>query len=505
MWRPTGRRRKSSFRCQSPESSVASISSIPMKNFCHSPSVALVIGLWMAVGSSAFAAEPSLIVQHAQVTSILGAISAKRIDANIRKLVGFGTRHTMSETASDTRGIGAARRWIQKEMEVCAGKSGGRMQVTLDETTEPAGNRLSRPTQLVNVVATLRGTAKTERIYVVSGHYDSRASDVMDATSDAPGANDDASGTAAVMEMACAFAPYSFDATLVFMAVAAEEQGLLGATHWAQEAVKAGKPVAGMITNDIIGSPVGSDGQRDDKRVRLFADGLSPLLRMVINASKNRPESLALAESAQASLAQITASGGEEDTPTHALGRYLKEMGALYMPDVTVQLIQRKDRFLRGGDHLPFLERGFAAVRFTEPFENFNHQHQDVRIQDGIQYGDLAQFVDMDYIARVTQLNAAGLASLALAPAPPTEVGIDVSQLTHDTRLRWRGSDVENTAGYRLVWRETGSQVWQFHRDVASVDDFTLGGISKDNFVFGVQAVGKNGAASVAVYPRPFR
>ncbi len=461
----------------------------------------------MGMGCAAFALDTGTGAgkPQAQISGIVNDISAKRIEATVRKLVSFGTRHTMSETASDTRGIGAARRWIQAEMESCAKKSNGRMVVTLDDFTEPAGNRLSHPTQLINVVATLRGTAKTERIYVVSGHYDSRASEVMDAASDAPGANDDASGTAAVMEMACAFAPYSFDATLVFMAVAGEEQGLLGATHWAQEAVKMGKPIAGMITNDIIGSPVGTDGQRDDKRVRLFADGLSPLLRMVTNATKNRPESLAIAEAAQTSLALIAASGGEEDTPTHALGRYLKEVGALYLPDMTVQLIQRKDRFLRGGDHLPFLERGFAAVRFTEPFENFNHQHQDVRTVDGVQYGDLVEFIDSAYIARVAQLNAAGLASLALAPAAPAEVRIDVSQLTNDTTLLWRGSDPDNTAGYRLVWRETGSAVWQYHRDVGAANRFTLAGVSKDNFVFGVQAIGKTGALSVAVYPRPAR
>ena len=476
-----------------------------MNKLCRSAPVNILVWLWMILSGAAFAADANIRVQQANVSGIVSEISAKRIEARVRKLVSFGTRHTMSETASETRGIGAARRWIQTEMEACAKNSDGRMQVTLDEYTEPSGNRLSRPTQVVNIVATLRGTAKAERIYVVSGHYDSRASDVMDATSAAPGANDDASGTAAVMEMACAFAPYSFDGTLVFMAVAGEEQGLLGATHWAEEAVKAGKPIAGMITNDIIGSPVGSDGQRDDKRVRLFADGLSPLLRLVTNATRNRPESQAKTEAAQAALVQIAISGGEEDTPTHALGRYLKEIGDQYLPDVTVQLIQRKDRFLRGGDHLPFLERGFAAVRFTEPFENFNHQHQDVRTEKGVQYGDLVEFVDANYIARVAQLNAAGLASLALAPPPALDVGIDVSQLTNDTTLQWRASDPENTIGYRLVWRETGSQMWQYSRDVGTVSRFTLTGISKDNYVFGVQAIGKNGLTSIAVYPRPYR
>jgi hypothetical protein len=379
------------------------------------------------------------------------------------------------------------------------------MTVTLDDFVEPAGNRLPRPVQLVNVVATLRGTGKNERIYVVSGHYDSRASDVMDATSTAPGANDDASGTAAVLAMACAMAPHTFDATLVFIAVPGEEQGLLGAAHWANEATKAGKPIAGMITNDIIGSPVGDAGQRDDNRVRLFADGLSPLLRMVTNANKNRPESLAEAETARLALAAIASSGGEEDTPTHALGRYLKEVGAQYLPELQVQLIQRKDRFLRGGDHLPFLERGFAAVRFTEPFENFNHQHQDVRVQNGVQYGDLTEFVDMPYVAKIARLNAAGLASLALAPAAPVKVGIDVSELTNDTTLQWQTGDADTTAGYRVVWRETGSPTWQFQRDVGAINRATLAGISKDNYLFGVQAIGKTGASSVAVFPRPYR
>ena len=210
-------------------------------------------------------------------------------------------------------------------------------------------------------------------------------------------------------------------------------------------------------------------------------------------------------DAALASLAQIAASGGEDDTPTHALGRYFKEAAEQFQPEMTVQLVQRKDRFLRGGDHLPFLERGFAAIRMTEPFENFNHQHQDVRVRDGVQFGDLPEFVDPAYIARVARVNAAGLASLALAPAPPIQVGIDVSQLTNDTTLRWTAGDPDSTAGYRLVWRETDSQTWQFHRDVGAVGQASLPGVSKDSMVFGVQAIGRNGALSVAVYPRPYR
>ncbi|MBV8656464.1 MAG: M28 family metallopeptidase [Burkholderiales bacterium] len=441
-------------------------------------------------------------VLDAQILTVLGTIRPADIQAYDEKLVSFGTRNTLSDTESNTRGIGAARRWIKQELERCAAKSDGRMQVAFDAYTEPAGRLLKQPVEVVNVVATLQGTATPERVLVVSGHYDSRATDVMNGQIDAPGADDDASGTAAMMAMACAFAPYRWPATIVFMAVAGEEQGLWGATHWADTAAQAHRNIIGMITNDIIGTPVGDQGQRDDQQVRLFADGLSPLLQMIVAARKNQAPA---GEAAQTAIAAIAQSGGGEDTPTSQLGRYLKEAGERYVPGFTVKLIGRRDRFLRGGDHLPFLERGYAAVRFSEPYENFAHQHQDIRVVDGTQYGDLSAFIDVPYITRVTQVNAAGLASLALAPAAPHEVGIEVTELTNDSTLRWQAPEDDDVAGYRIYWREAGATTWQHAEDVGNVTRYTLKGISKDNFVFGVSTLSKTGQASLAVFPKPVR
>ena len=338
----------------------------------------------------------------------------------------------------------------------------------------------------MNVVATLPGTQPqaASRIYVVSGHYDSIPTNVMDAESEAPGANDDASGVAAVMEMACTMAFQRYDATLVFLAVAGEEQGLLGSAHWAEEAKKKGLNIAGMVSNDIIGSPTGADGQRHDGEVRLFANGLG---------SKS-PE-----------LGEIVRVGGENDTPTHELGRYLKDAAERYVPGITVRLIPRPDRFLRGSDHMSFLERGYAAVRFVEPAEDYRHQHKNVTVVNGVQEGDLPQFVDFDYVAKVARVNVAGLASLALAPAVPREAGIEVVQLENDTTLRWRANDEPDLEGYRIVWREVGAPTWQYSRDVGNVTRYTLKGISKDDHIFGVVALDSDGNASPAAFPRPWR
>ena len=428
--------------------------------------------------------------RNPQVDAIVGAISGARIEARVRNLASFGTRHTLSRTDSDSQGIGAARRWIKAELDECSRAAGARLKVELDSFIQPPARRVPEPVEIVNVVATLPGTQpqSANRIYVVSGHYDSMPSDVMDPKSPAPGANDDASGVAAVMEMACVMALHRFDATVVFMAVAGEEQGLLGSAHWAEEAKKRGLNIAGMISNDIIGSPTGPDGRRHDGRVRLFANGLPAL----INA--HSPE-----------LAEIARSGGENDTPTHELGRYLKNTAERYVQGVTVDLIPRPDRFLRGSDHLPFLERGYAAVRFVEPVEDYRHQHQNVRIENGVQIGDLPQFVDFEYIAKVARLNAAGLASLALAPQAPREAGIEVVRLENDTTLRWRANEEPDLAGYRIVWREVGAPSWQYSRDAGNVTRFTLPGVSKDNFIFGVVALDRDGNASPAAFPRPWR
>ncbi len=445
----------------------------------------------MALVASAAAATPSspdLAQRQVQIDKIVADISPRRIETYVRKLVSFQTRHTMSETQSETVGIGAARRWIKSELERCGAQAGGRLQVTFDSHVTPISARISRPTEIVNVVATLPGTqaASKERLYVVSGHYDSRNTDIMDATGAAPGANDDASGTAAVMELACVMARHQFDATLVFMAVAAEEQGLFGAAHWARQARAANLNVQGMFTNDIIGSSRADDGRVDDRQVRLFAESI--------------PATKEMSEANRALLA----TGGENDSLSRQLARHVKEVGERYVPNFKVSVIQRRDRYLRGGDHMPFLEQGYAALRFTEPNEDFTHQHQDVRKEGTKQFGDLPEFNDYPYIAQVARVNGAALASLALAPAPPQKVQMLTARLENDSSLIWQANGEPDLAGYRVVWRETTAAQWQGALYVGNVTAATIK-LSKDNYFFGVQAVDKDGNVSVATYPAPLR
>ena len=441
------------------------------------------------------------------VQKLVADISSARIEQRIRKLVSFETRHTLLQTDSDHRGIGAARRWIEAELRACSQAADGRLQVSIQEWVEPVSRRVARPTTLVNVIATLPGDAPSskDRLLIVSGHYDSMNSDISDNLGAAPGANDDASGTAVSMELACVMAKHHFDATLVFMAVPGEEQGLLGAAHFAREARKQGLNIEAMITNDIVGSATGDAGQRDPKRLRLFADGADPLLRMMVQGQSGQALDPAEQEATRAVRGQlqgIAMAGGGADLPTHQLGRHLKSSAERYLPGFTVQLIQRRDRYLRGGDHIPFLEQGYAAVRFTEPFENFRHQHQNVRTEGALAFGDLPDFVEFDYVADVARVNAIGLATLALAPPPPANVRIDTTQLTNDSTLRWAVSNDPAVVGYRLVWRESDATSWQWSQDVGIVGHITVP-ISKDNVVFGVQSLSKRGHASLAVYPLP--
>jgi hypothetical protein len=422
------------------------------------------------------------------ISRIVSEISPERIERTIKRLAAFGTRHTLSETESDSRGIGAARRWIKAELDGCARDTP--LQVALDPHDLGPSARVPPPgVKLVNVVATLPGTQpeSRERYYVVSGHYDSMRTDVMNPSGDAPGADDDASGTAVSMELACVMAKHKFDATIIFMAVAGEEQGLLGSTAFAKDAKAKGWNIAGMFTNDIVGNSRGPDGTRDDKRLRLFAQGVPPT------------------ETLPAEMRTLIGTGGESDLPTRQLARAVKAAADKYVKDFRVDVIWRRDRYLRGGDHFPFLEAGYPALRFTEPLENWHHQHQDVRVENGIQYGDLPEFVDFAYVANVARVNAAALASLALAPAAPRDVEMETIRLEADTTLRWAANAEPDLAGYRIVWRDTTAPDWQHSRDVGNVVRFTLQGISKDDFLFGVQAVDRDGNASPATYPKPYR
>jgi Peptidase family M28 len=459
--------------------------------------------LLLAGSANAQAAnEPDPLVRQ-----ILSDISAERIERRIRTLAGFETRHTASETESDTRGIGAARRWIERELKACSAAAGGALQVQMHSYVEPAGRLLAKPTEIVDVVATLPGAsaaAGRERVLVVSGHYDSVNGDIKDVTGAAPGANDDASGTAVAMELACVMARHRFDATLVFMAVAGEEQGLLGATQWAREARSKKLNIEAMITNDIVGSSRGDWGQRDAKRLRQFAGGIDPLLRLLRTTQGNAAPSEEDVQSFAAlreALQPIALAGGEDDLPTYQLARHLKAAAETWLPGFKVQLVQRPDRMMRGGDHLPFLERGYAAVRFTEPFENYRHQHQNVRTEKGVTYGDLPEYVDFAFVADVARVNAAGLATLALAPPPPRNVRLVLSRPTNDTQLSW---DVDpDAAGYRVVWRSTDSATWEHSRDVGAVGEVVLDGLSMDNVMFGVMAISKRGHPSLASFPLP--
>ena len=427
--------------------------------------------------------------KNTDIEKIVKEISAKRIEATIRKLVSFETRNSLSETIGDTKGIGAARRWIKSELESCNTANGGRMKVEFDEHLAPVSARVPQPTAIVNVVATLPGeeAESRDRIYLVSGHYDSMRGTSIDPDGFAPGANDDASGTAAVIEMACVMSKYKFNATLVFMTVAGEEQGLLGATFYARAAKAKGHNIAGMITNDIIGNTRGSDGKVVKDRVRLFAEGIPPL--------KEMPED----------WLSLIRTGGENDSPARQLARFIKAAGERYVPKMKVDLIYRRDRYLRGGDHFPFLDAGYAAVRLTEPNEDFRHQHQNVRMENGVQFGDLPEFIDFAYTADVTRVNAAALASLAIGPAAPKEVLMENLVLDNNTTFRWAANAEPNVTGYRVVWRETTAPFWQKFEDVGNVTRTTIYGVSKDNVVFGLQAIDKDGNTSVATFPKPFR
>jgi hypothetical protein len=427
----------------------------------------------------------STIRRNPEIMQIVREIDARNIERTIRKLVSFGTRNTLSDQTDPNRGIGAARDWLFGEFQKAAVESGGRLKVEKQTFEQAKAQRVPQPTMLTNIVATLKGTEpeSEERLYVVSGHYDSMCSSPTDAKCDAPGANDDASGTAAVLEMARVMSKYKFDATIVFMTVPGEEQGLLGATYFAEQAKQKNLDIDAMFTNDIIGSSLGGNGVRDPHTVRVFSEGV-PSNETAAEATSRRSV------------------GGENDSASRQLARFIKEVGERYVTGMKVWMIYRRDRYGRGGDHQPFLERGFAAVRFTEPNENYNHQHQNVRTADGVVYGDLPEFDDFNYIADVARVNAASLASLALAPARP-KGAVLTTGLANDTDLKWNANKELDLAGYEIVWRDTTAATWTNSKFVGNVTNYTMKGMSKDNYFFAVRAVGKDGSRSPASYPKP--
>ncbi|MFF0657412.1 M20/M25/M40 family metallo-hydrolase [Micromonospora tulbaghiae] len=418
-----------------------------------------------------------------ELTALLREIDSRRIEAVVRRLAAFGTRHTLSSQTDPVRGIGAARDWIHAQLSGYAAASGGRMSVELQSYVQQPASRIPVPTTVTNVVATLRGDVTPERVYVITGHYDSRATDVMDASGDAPGADDDASGVAVVMELARVLSTRRTEATVVLAAVAAEEQGLYGSAYLAAQLKAAGADVQAMFSNDIVGSSTADDGTRDPRTVRLFAEGVP---------TAETP--------AEASVRQSV--GGENDSPSRQLARFVTDVAENSATGMDVRVIYRRDRYLRGSDHISFLREGWPAGRFTEPNEDFAHQHQDVRVVDGVQYGDLPEFCDFGYITRVARVNAATLWSLAQAPGTPKGVTVVTTNLTNDTTLRWQRGPEPDLAGYEVVWRETTADRWQKVLPVGDVTEVTID-LSKDNVFFGVRAVDRAGHRSPVAFPKP--
>ncbi len=428
------------------------------------------------------------VTSDPEIAAALRQVSAQHIQADIEKLASFGTRLTLSAQDSASisagRGIGAAREWIKSEFERYSKDCDGCLEVKTDTFTEQPTERIPKATEITNVYAVLTGTnaASAKRVVLVTGHYDSRNSDILDAKGDAPGANDDASGTAVSLECARVLSKLKFPATIIFLAVAGEEQGLNGSRHFAKMAKDQGWDLEAVLNNDIVGGD--KSAEQDHSVVRVFSEG-------VPTAATDQD------------IRRIRGLGGESDSGSREVARYIADVGRTYDAGVKPMLIFRLDRFLRGGDHSSFNQQGFSAVRLTEFREDFHHQHQNVRTENGVEYGDLLKFVDYDYVAHVARLNAATLASLAAAPAPPANVHILTKDLENDTTLTWEASPGE-PAEYEVIWRATTSPQWEHAQDVGSATRATLK-ISKDNVIFAVRAVDKAGHRSLPVVPTPQR
>jgi len=442
----------------------------------------------LGLAGTAFAQTKPTTTPDPLITKMVEEISEKNLRDDVDKLVSFGTRHTLSDTKSKKRGIGASRNWVENEFRKYSKASGGRLKVEQDTfTIKPDGRRINRPVVMANVMATLPGTDPTDkRIFIVSGHIDSRVSDVMNATADAPGANDDGSGTVAVMELARVMSKQQFPATIIFVAVQGEEQGLYGSTHLAKRAKAENWNLVAMLNNDIMGNSTGHDPEiKNTTQLRVFSEGVP---------ANETPE--------EARVRRTLSS--ENDSPSRQLARYARMVTKNHVAGHEVVLEYRPDRFLRGGDHTPFNQQGFAAVRFSEMNEDFRHQHQDLRTENGEEYGDYAKFMDFTYLRKNTGVNLATLASLALAPAAPENVGVLTAKLTNRTELQWEAPKAgEKPAGYYVLMRETSAPEWQQKFFVTNTKaDLPH---SKDNFIFGVVSVDAEGHESLPALPKPVR
>ena len=450
------------------------------------PFVAAALLLLVAAPLAAQSSPPPATPAAAdpRLAAIAAAVSADSLEATDTRLVGFGTRHTLSDTLSPTRGIGAARRWVKAQFERISAGCGGCLDVFYVSGTVGPGPRVPRPTEIVDVVAVQRGTADSGRYVLLDGHLDSRVGDVMDATDSAPGADDDGSGVSAVLEAARVLTRYRFAGSVVYSVCSGEEQGLYGGEILAAWVRRRGWRLDAMIENDMIGNDQGSDGITDDSTARVFSDGTPPTLT-------------------ERERTTLRFTGGEVDGISRQLARYLKATAEQYVPGLHVWLIYRLDRFLRGGDHKPFADLGYPAVRFTEMHENYTRQHNDVRVVDGVQHGDLLSGVDFDYARKITAADAATLASLSWAPAPPREVRLG-GAVQPAAVLSWQPpADAADVAGYRVYWRRTDAPTWDHWTDVGMAHRYVFTHRVVDNYFFGVASVNREGDPSVVVFPTP--
>ncbi len=425
----------------------------------------------------------TIIQKDAEIETMVSEVNKDSLQSYIKKLVAFGTRNTLSTQTNPKRGIGAARNWVLSKFNSFAKNSEGRLTAFIDTTTLlPNGKRIDSTTLLGNVMAVLKGTDTADRrVFIISGHLDNMRSNVMDRINDAPGANDDGSGSAAVIECARIMSKHQFAATIIFVTVSGEEQGLLGAYYLANKAKKEGWQIEAVLNNDIMGSNNSNETNIiDNTKIRVFSEGLP-----------------AYETEKQAKL--IRQMGWENDGKARQLARYIKEIGERYVANIEVKLVYRNDRFLRGGDHTPFVEQGFAAVRFTEMNENYTRQHQDVRIENNIEYGDVEQHIDYEYLRKNTAINLCNLANLAKAPPMPIEVKIETKRLSNYTQLSWKAPKTGLLKGYYILMRETTNAFWE-KKIFTTTTSFQLP-YSKDNYFFAVQSIGVDGNESLVVVP----
>ncbi len=441
----------------------------------------LSLPLLLLFGPDAQAQDPTKT--DARHYDIIKAASADRLENDIRKLAGFGTRSTLSDTVSDSRGIGAARRWIKTEFDKISADCGGCLEVFFQRNLVKGNpnSRIKNDTWVVNVVAIQRGQENANRYVIMSGDIDSRPSIATDGETDAPGANDNATGMAGALEAARILTKYKFPTSIVYAGLSGEEQGLFGGRHMAKVAKEEGWEIIGVLNNDMIGNIEGIDGVIDNTTFRVFSE----------------PTPVTETEQ-QRRLRRFY--GGEVDGVSRQLARYVHKMTATYMTNLSAKMIYRLDRFGRGGHHRPFNDEGFPGVRIMETHEHYDRQHQDIRVENGIKYGDVVEKVNFDYTAKLTAVNAITLAGLAWAPNAPKNVKIG-GAVQPSTTLKWDQVNDKNLQGYKIYWRDTTSPVWQFSKYVGKTDSYTLENIVIDNFLFGVASIGKDGNESVVSFP----